>query len=255
MGQGRGRRMPVLVAFLMMASVRTARAQAPAAPSSPPPSANPVTVQADVGFVSTSGNSVVTTLNVSDAVTLRTSPDNKVGQTFGLVYGTLRNRVQTSLWTAGLRDDYTFTPTIGVFALVGFDRNTFAGVDHRFEEGVGVALVAVHAPRDRLEFDLGVSYIEQRSTTAVEHDYPAGRLALAYRHSFGKDTYFEQTIEGVPDLTQSSDYRINTQSSVVAPLSKHVAIKLGYAIRYANLPPPGFKTTDRLFTSDVQVAF
>jgi putative salt-induced outer membrane protein YdiY len=49
--------------------------------------------------------------------------------------------------------------------------------------------------------------------------------------------------------------RSRSQTDLVAPLSKHFAIKIGYAIHYANQPPPGFRTTDRLFTSDLQVSF
>jgi putative salt-induced outer membrane protein YdiY len=38
-------------------------------------------------------------------------------------------------------------------------------------------------------------------------------------------------------------------------LSKHLAIKVGYGIHYSNLPPAGFKTTDRLFTTDLQITY
>lgn len=232
-----------------------------AQPATPPPTPAPqlpsghdsIGFHADFGLVSTSGNTSVTTVNASDAFTFRTSPSNTISQSFGVVYGTQLHRVQTSLWVAGLRNTYTFNQRVGVFALLNFDRNTFAGIDRRFEEGLGAAILAVSGKNDKLEIDIGASYIQQRSTEAVEDDYPAGRGALDYRHTFGKDEYFEQTIEAVPDLTKSSNYQLNTQTNLVAPLSRKLAIKLGYTIRYNNLPPPGFKTTDRFFTSDVQV--
>jgi len=244
---------PIWVAVILAASATAARGQGTTTPPAPasPDSAH---LQADIGAVNTSGNTSVTTVNASDAFTIWRGA-NTFGQTFGVVYGTLSDRVQTNLWTAGVRDQYSFTKVIGLFALVGFDRNSFAGIDRRFEEGAGVAITAIHAPRDQLEIDLGVSYIEQRSTTALEDDHASGRGSFDYRHTFGKNEYFEQTLEGIPDFKQSSDYRINSQSSLVAPLSKHFAVKVGYAVRYANLPPPGFKTTDRLFTTDLQVGF
>ena len=39
----------------------------------------------------------------------------------------------------------------------------------------------------------------------------------------------------------------------MAPLSKRFAVKLSYAIRFDNLPEPGFERTDRVFTSGLQV--
>jgi putative salt-induced outer membrane protein len=53
----------------------------------------------------------------------------------------------------------------------------------------------------------------------------------------------------------SEDYRINSESALVAPLSQKVAIKLGYIVRFDNLPEAGFLSTDRIFTSGLQVSF
>ena len=62
-------------------------------------------------------------------------------------------------------------------------------------------------------------------------------------------------MEFLPNLQESRDVRLNTETSLVAPLSGKVAIKLAYAIRFDNLPEPGFKKTDRVFTSGVQIVF
>ena len=43
--------------------------------------------------------------------------------------------------------------------------------------------------------------------------------------------------------------------ALVAPLSDVIALKLSYAIRFDNLPEPGFEKTDRIFSSGVQVTF
>ena len=229
-------------------------------PPKPPPFA---TIHTDLGYVNTSGNTEVQTLNFTDQLVLNTSPVNKVTQSFSVVYGTNQNKVQTSLWNAGVKDEYALNPHIGVFGLWNWDRNTFAGIDYRFEEGAGMAFIPFNTPHNRLEFDVGISYFEVHSTftdtlgmlrDSSDH-YAAVRPSVVYRHTIVKDTYLQQSVEGIPDLQVSADYRVNAETDVVAPLSKHIAVKLGYTIRYANLPPPGFKTTDRLFTSDLQFTF
>jgi putative salt-induced outer membrane protein len=241
-------------------------AQAPAPDSAKPAAPKPppfATIHTDLGYVNTSGNTEVQTLNFTDQLILNTSPVNKITQLFSVVYGTNQNKVQTSLWNAGVKDEYSFTKTIGLFGLFNWDRNTFAGIDYRYEEGGGVAFTPLNGPHNRLEIDVGFSYFEVHSTFTdslgaprdSSDDYAAIRTALIYRHTFIKDTYVQQTIEGIPDLENEEDYRVNSETDVVAPLSKHIAVKLGYTIHYANLPPPGFKTTDRLFTSDLQFTF
>jgi putative salt-induced outer membrane protein len=207
----------------------------------------------NLGFVNTSGNTKVSTLSLSEGFRLHTSRSNKVSQDFGLTYGTVTSRVESNLWTVGLRDDYTFTPTVGLYALGAFQRNTFAGIEQRFEEGIGAQIVALNSGRNRLEFDLGVSYLQQRSTAAVELNYPAGRGAIVYRYTFAQAAYFEQSVVDLSDLDRVSNSLVTSTTALVAPLSKQIGVKLGYQILYSGDPPPGFKTTDRILTTSLQV--
>ena len=209
----------------------------------------------DLGYVATSGNTQVSTINFADQLTWHTSPVNKIDQTFSVVYGQNKNVVQTNIWTLALRDEYAFTKQLGMYVLGGFDRNTFAGIDYSFEEGAGMSIQPTLPKRHKLEIDAGISYVEQKLRPDSLDDHAIARGAVTYRYTFGKDTYAQEAVEALPDLHNGEDFRINSQTDLVAPLSRHLALKLGYAIRYANLPPPGFRTTDRLFTSDLQVSF
>ena len=177
-----------------------------------------VQFRADLGYVDASGNSSVGTLSISDAVRLWTSHSNKVSQDFGLTYGTNEGVVETNLWTADLQDAYTITKAIGLYGVFSFDRNPFAGIDYRFEQGVGAELVAVNSGRNRLDFDVGPSYVERRSTANVELRYPAGRGAVVYRYTFAKSAYFEQSVVTLSDLTRIANSLVNSQTILAAPL-------------------------------------
>jgi putative salt-induced outer membrane protein YdiY len=217
--------------------------------------AHVIVFHGDLGYVATSGNTQVSTFNLADQLTLRTSPVNKIDQVFSVVYGQNKNVVQTNIWNVGLRDAYSFTKQIALFALAQFNRNTFAGLDYDFEEGGGVAITPVMPKNHSLEFDAGLTYVEQKLRPDSTDDHAAARGAVAYKFTFAKNAYVQQLVEGLPDLHRGQDFRINSETDVVAPFSRHLALKLGYVIHYANDPPPGFKTTDRLFTSDLQVTF
>ena len=42
-------------------------------------------------------------------------------------------------------------------------------------------------------------------------------------------------------------------AAVVAPIAGIVALKVAYLLRYNSEPPAGFKTTDRTFTTGIQI--
>lgn len=207
-----------------------------------------------IGLVQTSGNSDIVTLNVGEelaylagAIALR--------QSFATVYGRSEGETNASSWRAAVRGDYRFSPSLGAYARLGFDRDRFAGISRRFEEGVGLALVVVDRALNLLEFEAGVDLVQQRATADGDNNFVSGRSAARYRRSFREDgnAYFQQSLEMLPNLEETNDFRFNSESVLVAPLSEHFALKLSYVIRLDNEPEPGFEKTDRMLTSALQI--
>jgi len=96
----------------------------------------------DFGIVNAAGNTEVTTVNVGEELLFGAGPWGGK-QTFGVVYGRTDGEVSASLWRGAVRGDRSVGGRLGVYLLVAFDRNTFAGLSRRFEEGVGLVL-SVH---------------------------------------------------------------------------------------------------------------
>ena len=211
----------------------------------------------DLGFVNTAGNSEVTTLNLGERLTYTGAAGWVLGEFFNVIYGETDGEESTSLWKAGVRVDREITPRLSLFGLGGWERNKFAGISRRFEEALGLAYKVLTGEKSFLDFEAGVSLNQQRSTLAgvAENNFVAGRAAGLYRYTFSESAFLTQLVEFLPNLEESDDYRLNTETALVAALSKQIALKLGYVVRYDNLPEPGFKETDRLFTSGIQVNF
>jgi len=214
----------------------------------------PVKFTGTVGLVNTAGNSSVTTVNVGDRI------DYKAGawgltQLFSVVYGRNEGVTNTSIWAASLRGDREVGERLAIYALAGWDRNTFAGIDRRWEEGAGLLAHLLAQPKNVLDGEAGISLVQQLSTTGVHNDFPSARIASTYKHLFTQSAYFLQSVELLPDLETSKNLRLNTETGLVAPLSSHIGLKLSYVIRFDNLPEPGFEKTDRLLTSGVQITY
>jgi putative salt-induced outer membrane protein YdiY len=214
----------------------------------------PIKFTGTVGLVNTAGNSNVTTVNVGDRI------DYKAGawgltQLFSVVYGRNEGVTNTSIWAASLRGDRKIGARLAIYALAGWDRNTFAGIDRRWEEGTGLLAHLLTQKKNTLDGEAGISFIQQLSTDGVHDDFPSARLASTYKHLFTETAYFLQSVELLPDLETSKNLRFNTETGLVAPISSHIGLKISYVIRYDNLPEPGFEKTDRLLTSGIQITY
>ena len=104
-------------------------------------------------------------------------------------------------------------------------------------------------------------YTEQKNLIGPDHNYSALREASSWKHSFTKEAYVFQNVEYIPDLQDSNDYRVNTETDLVAPLSAHTAMKFSYVVRFANAPPPNaagtalLQKTDQILSAGIQVTY
>jgi putative salt-induced outer membrane protein len=223
----------------------------------------------DLGFLSASGNTSVSTLNVGNRFVANTRDKRVIfTQTLGAVYGKTDSVKTAENYRGQLRLDYQLSGKLYLFGLTGWDRNTFGGISRRFEETMGLAYKAVSLPNDELGLEVGLSLFQQRNVTAVNNsfddNFKAGRAAGFYKHVFSKTTFFSQVLELIPNFDTTKDWRLNSESAVVAPISTNVGLKLGYVIRFDNLPDvkplpnptsTRFKKTDRFFTVGLSFSY
>ncbi len=206
---------------------------------------------ADLGFVNTTGNTQVTTFNLGEKLILRRDRwEHK--QQFGSVYAAQDGDQTSNLLFANWRSDLALNKNFALFGFAGYDRNTFAGISRRFEEALGVAAKLLTRDTDTWSLEVGLAMNQQRALDGTTLNFASLRSGTAFRHNFTKASFFQQTVEFLPSFKISEDYRINTESAFVAPISTHISMKLGYTVRYDNLPEVGKLANDRIFTSGLQ---
>ena len=223
----------------------------------------------DFGFVNASGNTSVTTLNIGDKFVVNTA-DKKVifTQLFNAVRSEADGTKNAENYRGQLRLDYQLSGKLYLFGLTGWDRNVPGGVSRRFEETIGLAYKAVALPNDELGLEVGLSLFQQRNVVAIrpnvfDDNFKAGRLAGAYKHTFTKASFFTQLLELIPNFDDSDDFRLNSESAFIAPISTNIGLKLGYSVRYDNFPGlvagsttgQRLKKTDRFLTAGVTVSY
>jgi len=239
-------RVTVLAAALVSATAGVARAQTPA-------DSLGWHFLGALGYVQTSGNTQLSSVNLLDRLTFRPDTRWTFAQTAAWVYGYNDSAETANQLLAGVRADYGVGEHLGLYGLVGYERNPFAGIQRRFDEGVGLAWKALNGPKHVLSLDVGIGN-NQQVTGGISTNFFVARLAPTYRLNITDKAYFQESLEFLENLDDTGDLRTSSNTSLVAPLTGAVSLRFGYLMRYDAVPVPGFKKLDTTFTSGIQLA-
>jgi putative salt-induced outer membrane protein len=206
----------------------------------------------DLGFVNAAGNTSVTSFDFAERL-LIVGEGWKLQQTFAVLYGRTDGEPSAEQVRASVRGDHTLFGRLAVYGLVRWDRNRFAGLHRRLEEGIGLALRFKTPQSYEFDVELGFGATQEVNTDRVASAFQTGRAASRFRQYLSKKAYLQQTVEFIPNFETSTDFRFQSESSLVAPLTGVIALKAGYVVRFDNLPEPGFRKSDRVLTTGIQL--
>jgi putative salt-induced outer membrane protein len=232
--------LPLLAALIVFAPADTGRA---------------VKFTANAGFVNTTGNTEITSMNFGNTLEAITK-GWKFTQTGGVVYGKSDGELNTALWIASVRGSRDLSEDVSLFVVTEFDRNTFSGISSRYAPQLGLSMRLLDGPTDQLRGELSGGYTWQNAVAVGQSaEYAAGRGAVIYKRQLGPKASVAQALEFLPNFKTGEDLRVNSETAVTAPLASGVAMKVSYVVRYDGLPEPTFRTTDRILTTGIQLAF
>jgi len=213
---------------------------------------------ANLGFVQATGNTRLTTINAGDKLTWRPDLRWTFTRTGALVYGKTAGVESANQVQLGLRADYQLSPRFSAFGLVNYDRNPFAGITRRFEELAGLGVKLVATPKQVLSVDAGVG-VNQQLTGGVTTSFAVARLAPTWRYNLTSTAYVEEAVELIENLKTTGDLRSSSLSSLVAPLSSRISLRVSYLMRYdaepalQTAPNVYFRNLDTVFTTGIQL--
>lgn len=205
-----------------------------------------------LGYVQTSGNTRLSTVNISDKLMYRPGTRWLFTQTAAWVYGKTAGVESANQLVMSFRSDYNMHPRLSLYGLIGFERNPYAGIRRRTQESVGLSWWAVKSARTELQLDAGGGFEQERDGDTTS--FAIARVAPRFRYTFKPNAYFEEQVEWLLNLEETGDLRTLSQTSLVAPLTRNIGIRLGYLMRYDAVPSPGFRKLDTTFTTGIQIA-
>jgi putative salt-induced outer membrane protein len=217
--------------------------------------ARPLGGSVDLGFVSSSGNTAVQTFSLGQKLTW--TPPGRVSarQALRSVYGKADDEVNANSLNADVSLDFRLIDGNGLTSGAGFERNRFAGIARRYEEFVGLAYSFATAAADSVRLTTAAVWTQQRNIDDERSDFVSVRAGVNYKRPIGENAVFQQALEVIPNVETSDDWRLNSETSLLAQLRRNVALKLAYVVRYDNQPEPTFRPADRILTAGIQASF
>jgi len=243
------RRLALAAAVLStLFTARSAAAQTPAAPPPPPP---PLwDVQVGASFVGTSGNSDTASTGVDFAAHRRGSIW-QIDSSASLVRTNADDVATAERYLGMLRAQRKLTSIVGLSTGIKLERDVFAGLDARSILDGGLSWALVHHPEWALDGVTSLAWLHESHTSGESLDDPIGVLQLLSRIPFGTAGDTTQRFTYYPDFKTSSAYRSEAEITAQAAMNAHLALKIGWLLRYSNAPVPGFKKTDSTTTASV----
>jgi putative salt-induced outer membrane protein YdiY len=225
----------------------TVAAQTP--PQEPPPLWD---VQIGASFIGTSGNSDTSSAG-ADFSLHRRWPVWQIEATATAVNSRSNGTDTAERYLAGFRGQRKLTALIGLTAGVKAEHDPLAGMDARTILDGGLSWALLHSPAWTLDGLTAIAWQHEQPKIGPVLNDAVGVFQLQSRVPLGASSDTTQRFTYYPDFSQTSAYRSEGEITAQAAMNKRLALKIGYLVRYANAPVPGFKKTDNTATASVVV--
>ena len=200
---------------------------------------------AEVGYVSTTGNSSTRAFNLGGELIHRPDPwllETKVRF--------VRNEDDVAVTAQSLaalfRASRKLNDRLSAFGQYDYLRDVFAGIEHRNTTIGGLSYLLLDAKPHTLRAGAGVGYIREQRLDADTLSTASANLGLAYAWTFSETARFTDDFRTDYGFASGAGWRIEQVAALTATLTKRFSLKVSNTVRYASEPVPGFEATDTI---------
>jgi len=212
---------------------------------------------AELSYVQTGGNTDIMTFSGNNTLKYRFSDKWAGTWKLGALYGETDGVNNAERYFTDLRVDYgASADKLYYYAMGGWLKDKFAGIDNRINVGPGAGYKFLNGDRHYLSTEAGLSYATETYTDDTDNDFLEGRVLGKYEFVFNPKTKLTQTAEYLYNFDDSEKYRINTITGLTTQLTDMFSLKISYEINFQNQPTPEtLDQTDSLFSVALVVNF
>jgi putative salt-induced outer membrane protein YdiY len=229
---------PFLAASLFLLCPSLALAQA--APPPPPPAREG---SVEFAFIGTTGNSSTETIGLGGEVILRPTlwvVKNKAAF--------IRNESNSELTAESFqylfRTERVLTTRASAFGEYTYFHDEFAGIAHRNAVVGGIAYKLIDLPSQKLSVDAGLGYLNEHRLRGSDVSSGTYSFGGGYAWKISPTAELSDDVRFTGTFAASDDWRVANIVAISARITSLFSLKASNTIRFANVPVPGFKSTD-----------
>jgi putative salt-induced outer membrane protein len=212
--------------------------------------------ETEVALVNTTGNSEVLTIAFANELEYNFTPALTGNWKLGALQGKTSGETTAERYYTDLRFDYRLAERVYTFLLGGWLKDRFAGIDRRVNFGPGIGYHVIKGPKSFLRCEAGLNYTYEDYVVQESADFLEGRAYSRYEYMFSEKNRFLLSVEYLQDLNASDNYKLNSETAVVAGLIGALSLKIGYEVRYQNRPKPAtLKKTDTVLNAAFVITY
>lgn len=211
--------------------------------------------ESEAGVVITTGNSKSQSYNFKQMSSYEFT--GNVVKFNGRYLGTQSNGLESARsWSLGLRYERILSDKLSIFASETLESDVFAGYVQRYNTDVGGKYELMKQDDFNWFAEAGYRYTAEHRLIAPDANSHFIRLYTEANKKWNESVSTRLWVEGLPNLTTSDAYQLNTELSLSAVLTSIFSLKTAYAIKYNHLPAPGvLENTDSQFTTALVARF
>ena len=200
---------------------------------------------AELSYVQTSGNAKTTSLSAKNLFNYDWSKTALELNAGGL--GT-RNKdtVTAEQYNASEKVSFKLAGRNYAFQKTAWDKNRFAGINDRYDLGLGVGRHLLNRGNDNLFAEAGSGYIFEDRLSSENKSFGTYRGYAKYIRTLSTSANASQDFEYIGNMQDSKGYRMNAETALVASISTHFTLKTSYLWKFSNTPGDGFRKTDTM---------
>jgi len=212
----------------------------------------------DAGLSLTRGNSK-TTLFAAGMNAARTTPRDKISVYLSSLLAK-NSTTGTSVTTAnairgGLRYDVNLSNRLFAFAFTDLEFDEFQKLDLRLVLGGGLGYHAIKTERAAFDLFAGGSFNKENFSTGLRRKSGEVLFGEDFTYKFTSRASLKEKLVFYPNLSETGEYRITFDTSVVTQLSRAIGWQITLSDRYLSNPVLGAKKNDLLLTTGIRLNF
>lgn len=213
--------------------------------------AEPVKGTAELGFLSTSGNSESESLNAK--LTLEKATENWAHKAELSAISSSNDGDSTAeQYNLSLKSDRNLSEDSYLYGLFNYDDNRFSGYDYQSSLGLGYGHKVINNDEQVLALEVGVGYRINALSPADDEKEATYRLGQTYDWKFSPSASLNQ-YANVESGSDNTTYKYGL--SVTSAMTETLSLKIGYDATRNSDAPAGSKKTDSQTYANVTYSF